>query len=115
MDKSSMIEALVNHYSGGNQAQFAAKLGLPAQNISAWIKRGTFNAELLFSKCEGISADWLLSGEGEMLRSVSKQQTVDNNISMPYKELINLCKSLIENFQQRDEVMGKLVSMVKGL
>ena len=106
MDKSSMIEALVNHYSGGNQAQFAAKLGLPAQNISAWIKRGTFNAELLFSKCEGISADWLLSGEGEMLRSVSKQQTVDHAI---------FASSLIENFQQRDEVMGKLVSMVKGL
>lgn len=34
----------------------------------------------------------------------------DNN-----RELIELCKSLVANFQQRDDVMSKLVSMVKGM
>ena len=31
------------------------------------------------------------------------------------RELIELCKSLVANFQQRDDVMSKLVSMVKGM
>ena len=31
------------------------------------------------------------------------------------RELIELCKSLVANYQQRDDVMSKLVSMVKGL
>ena len=29
--------------------------------------------------------------------------------------LIELCKSLVANFQQRDDVMNKLVSKVKGM
>lgn len=31
------------------------------------------------------------------------------------KELLSLCKALVQNYQQRDDVMNKLVSMVKGL
>ena len=111
MDKSMMLEYLINHYSDGNQAQFAAKLGIPAQNVSAWLRRKTFNAELIYSKCEGVSADWLLSGKGEMLREL---HNVDAPAVHQDKELIELCKLLVENYQQRDEVMGKLFSMVKG-
>ena len=107
-----MVERLVNYYSDGNQAQFAAKLGIPARNIHAWIVRKTFNAELIYSKCEGVSADWLLSGEGEMLREL---HNVGDSVVRSDKELIELCKLLVTNYQQRDEVMGKLVSMVKSM
>ena len=114
MDKSSMVECLINYYTDGNQAKFAAMLGIPAQNVSAWIKRGTFNAELLFEKLDGVSAEWLLTGEGEMLKS-AQQQNVDIVLHKRDKELISLCKLLVKNYQQRDDIMGKLVSMVKGL
>ena len=114
MDKSSMVECLINYYTDGNQAKFAAMLGIPAQNVSAWIKRGTFNAELLFEKLDGVSAEWLLTGEGEMLKS-AQQQNVDIVLDKRDKELISLCKLLVKNYQQRDDIMGKLVSMVKGL
>lgn len=116
MNKKEMLESLINHYTDGNQAKFALKLGVPAQNISAWIKRDTFNAELIYQKCEGVSADWLLSGSGEMLRS--NQQIVDMSLlkeGQANKELLELCKLLVANYQQRDEVMTKLVSKVRGL
>lgn len=109
-----MVECLINYYTDGNQAKFAAMLGIPAQNVSAWIKRGTFNAELLFEKLDGVSAEWLLTGEGEMLKS-AQQQNVDIVLDKRDKELISLCKLLVKNYQQRDDIMGKLVSMVKGL
>jgi len=109
MKKSEMIEALVAHYAKGNKAQFAKIIGVPAQNISAWVKRESFDPELIYSKCEGISADWLLScGEGEMLSR--DKHNVDTNSNA---ELIELCKQLVANYQQREEVMNKLVSMLK--
>lgn len=64
-----MIIALIEHYSNGNKAQFANLLGITPQGLSTWIKRDTFDIELVFSKCEGLSAEWLLSGEGEMFKT----------------------------------------------
>lgn len=109
MKKSEMLRNLISHYTNGNQAKFASMLGVNAQNISAWIARDTFDAELLFSKCDGVSAEWLLSnGEGEMLSK--DKHIVDVSINV---ELIQLCKQLVSNYQQREEVMSKLVSLMK--
>lgn len=43
MDKKEMLEKLINYYTNGNKAQFAAMLGVKAQNVSAWIARNTFD------------------------------------------------------------------------
>lgn len=67
MNKKDMLTAIISHYSGGNKAKFAQLLGVSAPNISMWLTRESFDCELLFSKCEGISPAWLLSGEGPML------------------------------------------------
>lgn len=79
MDKKDIIEALVSHYSGGNKRQFAAKLGCTPQTISTWISRNTFDIDLVFAKCEGISAEWLLTGEGSMLRGGNVQVSGSGN------------------------------------
>ena len=74
-----MILALIEHYSNGNKAQFANILGITPQGLSTWIKRDSFDIELVFSKCEGISAKWLLTGEGDML--ANDNQTKSNKFS----------------------------------
>ena len=114
MNKTLMLEQLINHYTDGNKANFAAMIGIKPQLLSNWLKRNTFDAELLYKGCENISADWLLSEEGDMIRDTQN----DNSqfVSQSYSpELIALCKALVENYQQRDDVMNKLVSMVKGI
>ena len=68
MNKKDMILALIEHYSDGNKAQFANLLGITPQGLSTWIKRETFDIELIFSKCEGLSANWLLTGKGSMIK-----------------------------------------------
>lgn len=73
MGKKEMILALIEHYSNGNKAQFANLLGITPQGLSTWIKRESFDIELVFSKCEGLSAQWLLSGVGDMFDN--KNQT----------------------------------------
>lgn len=82
-----MILALIEHYSNGNKAQFASRLGITPQGLSTWIKRNTFDAELIFSKCEGLSAQWLLTGEGELFENnhqtkIEKKSEKDGKMSI---------------------------------
>lgn len=109
MKKSEMLNQLIDHYTGGNKAKFAELLGVRAQTINSWEKRESFDHELLYSTFDDLSGDWLLSGEGEMLKSKRfAYKSQDNN-----RELIELCKQLVANYKQREDVMSKLVSMLK--
>lgn len=70
MEKSEMLECIINYYTDGNKARFAAIIGVKPQTINTWTARNTFDAELIYSKCDGISGDWLLgNGEGDMLKT----------------------------------------------
>ena len=60
MDRKRMVSSLVEYYTNGNKSQFAKMLGITPQTINTWISRNTFNAELIYAKCEGVSANWLL-------------------------------------------------------
>ena len=64
-----MVNALIGHFADGNKAQFAKILGVSPQTISAWLARDTFNSELIYTKCRYLNADWLLTGEGNMLKT----------------------------------------------
>lgn len=79
LEKKDILIALIAHYTNGNKAQFAAKLGVTPQAISTWISRNTFDADRIFANCESISAEWLLTGSGSMLRTEYKAGR-DNNV-----------------------------------
>ena len=65
-----MLECIINYYTNGNKARFAAMVGVKPQTINTWSARNTFDTELIYLKCDGISGDWLLSnGEGDMLKA----------------------------------------------
>lgn len=64
-----MLEAILSHYTNGNKAKFANILGVSPQTISAWVARSTFDSELIYTKCSDMSADWLLTGKGPMLKN----------------------------------------------
>lgn len=67
MTKKERLEALINHYTLGNKAQFAKKLGITPQGLSTWLARNMFDIDLVYTKCEALSPRWLLTGQGEML------------------------------------------------
>ena len=83
MNKKYMIERLVNHYTGGNKSKFASMLGVTPQTINTWMARNSFDIELLFAKCEYISAEWLLTGEGDMIKPETQPNASSNTVSMP--------------------------------
>lgn len=69
MNKKDRLEAIIRYYSNGMPSVFAKWIGVAPSTISSWLSRGTFDYDLIFAKCENISSDWLLSGEGKMLRN----------------------------------------------
>lgn len=70
-----MLNALINHYEGGNKSQFAKRLGVSAQGLSTWLSRNTFDTELIYSKCENVNSEWLLTGKGNMLKEQERQNS----------------------------------------
>ena len=86
MDKTTMLECLINQYTDGNKAAFARMLTITPQVLSQWLARSSFDNELLFAKCKGVSASWLLTGEGEMFEApsaptISQTVTASSNVT----------------------------------
>ncbi len=107
-----MLEGLIEHYTRGNKAQFAKRLNVSAQTISAWIARSTFDAELIYTKCSDVNPRWLLTGEGEMLAEEGAAGTAEattqgaNNTNSA-----QMMQIIIEQAQE----IGKLKEQVRQL
>jgi len=69
MDKKDRILALIAHYAEGKPSLFAKYLGVAPSTISTWISRNSLDYDLIFAKCKNISPNWLLTGEGAMLKN----------------------------------------------
>lgn len=68
LDKQQIINRFKIAKNFKSDIELANFLGINKSTLSNWYKRDSVDIELLFSKCEQISADWLLTGNGEMLK-----------------------------------------------
>lgn len=67
--KGEMLNVIKRHLNMNKNSEFARFLGISSQAVSNWYSRNTFDAELLYTKCDFINPDWLLTGRGSMLKS----------------------------------------------
>jgi transcriptional regulator with XRE-family HTH domain len=77
MNKNARIQKLILYYCSGNKSKFAEKLGIKPQTLAGWETRNTLDYDLIFAKCENLSAKWLLTGEGEMFENAQKNNSED--------------------------------------
>ena len=75
MNKNERIECIINALCDGNKSQFARLLGVKPQTINTWIARDTFDIERVYSCCGNLNPHWLLTGEGEMMKSDATDQS----------------------------------------
>ena len=68
ISKGEMLDAIKSHLNMSKNADFARFLGISSQAVSNWYARNTFDAELLYTKCDFINPAWLLTGKGSMLK-----------------------------------------------
>lgn len=69
LTKGEMLDVIKRHLNMNKNSEFARFLGISSQAVSNWYSRNTFDAELLYTKCDFINPDWLLTGRGSMLKS----------------------------------------------
>lgn len=74
MTKKERLEAIIDYYSGGKPSVFAKQIGVAPSTISSWLSRDTMDYDLLFAKCEKLSSEWLLTGQGDMMKQTEKRE-----------------------------------------
>lgn len=77
--KIEILDTLKKYYGFTSNAEFARHLEVSPQVLSNWYSRDTFDYEVLFNKNEGINADWLFTGEGEMFEHKQEPMVVSDN------------------------------------
>lgn len=68
LDKTKMLNELVDYFARGNKAEFARMIGVSTAAFNRWFVRGTYKPFVVLEKLPVVSAEWLMRGEGPMLR-----------------------------------------------
>lgn len=119
MDKKKMLNELIRHFAKGNKTLFAKIIGKSPQSVCTWLSRSTFDAEYIYSKCNSVSAHWLLTGEGDMLSSsstitqngngsaasINGNATVTNSDYQHLEERITLLERLLEEKERTIKIL----------
>lgn len=113
----SIIRNLCEKRAGGMR-QLAYDIGMSEANLHRCVNNNKIQAADLEQIALKMQVDIRIFFDDRLMAladNIDTDKSVIENIDNKNKELINLCKELVSNFQQRDDVMNKLVSMVKGI
>lgn len=101
MQKKSLdavLERLMTVFAVDSDSELARKLDVNRQTLGSWRSRQSIPYALCVnvSEAEGVSLDWLLTGEGEMLRGGSIAPTALPVTSPQEDAILALFRSLEE-------------------
>ena len=112
IDKELILSGIKSNYKLKTDAEFARFLGIKPQTLAAWYVRNSFDIELLYAKCIDINPDWLLSGQGEILRK-SILGLKDTFVQNPSKNVQNQCNDAM--FFEKTTFVDKLLQRLEML
>lgn len=123
MNKNKINNMILNkikeYYNFKTNTEFANFLGIPPTTLSSWYSRNTMDYHLIYAKCKDIDANWLLTGEGEMLRQgVGGAAPAARPPEAPAQELealrreVQLLRKLVDTLEAtvaaKDTIIGQL-------
>lgn len=106
MDKTLILNSIKSFLGFEKDSDFAKFLGIKQNTLSTWKSRNTIDYDLIISKCDKIDANWLLTGEGSMLKvdtktNISQTITGDSNIqSGNNTSITGDCKEKVQELQK---------------
>lgn len=117
MNKKERLNAIIRYYSDGKPSVFAKYIGVAPSTISSWLSRDTIDYDLIFAKCKNISAEWLLSGKGEMLINNTKPSPPNKDIQTGGIEdkLLNIIANKDATIREQAEEIGHLRERINQL
>lgn len=114
MTKKERLEAIIEHYNEGKPSLFAKSIGVAPSTISSWLARDTMDYDLLFAKCENISSEWLLTGQGPMLKQEQPMPPTNPNMPTTPTETPHF-EQLLATITQQAEEIGRLKARIEEL
>lgn len=106
-----LIRNLTEKYPGG-LSRLASDIGMSEANLHRCIKNNKIQAGNLETIAARLHVDIRLFFDELTLKSASQSEPVQD---VKDSELIDLCKQLVANYQQRDRVMNELITRVKKM
>lgn len=73
IDSNQILDRAKIAFNISSDVQLADMLGIGKSTLSNWRSRNSIDYAALFAKCERINIDWLITGEGEMLKQPSEE------------------------------------------
>ncbi|MDL2143553.1 helix-turn-helix domain-containing protein [Flavobacterium tructae] len=104
-DRTLILNKLKNHYSFKKDSDFARFLEIKPQTLASWYSRSTFDLDILYAKCNNISADFLITGEGEMFRGIELPAENTKNLVDKLRLLEEQNQLLKEGKEQLQEII----------
>jgi DNA-binding Xre family transcriptional regulator len=104
-----ILRTLAERYDGGLK-RLSQDIGMSEANLHRCINNNKIQAGDLEHIAIALNVDVRVFFDSAAIKNDSRQAVGENE-----NLLLQLCKSLVANYQQRDEVMGKLVSMVEEM
>jgi len=111
MDKSLILNDIKKYLRLKTDTDFASYLGITPQALSNWKSRNTIDERLIAEKCDFLNYDWLLTGNGEMLKSNKSEAIVSDS---PQSE-IDYYKSQFEMIKELLKEKEKYINMIQPL
>lgn len=81
IDNTLILNEIKSHFNFKNDAEFARFLEIKPNTLSNWYSRNSIDYQKIITKCVDIDANWLLTGEGSMLKEKSTLKTVAEPIA----------------------------------
>lgn len=109
MNKTLILNEIKEYLKIKYDKDFADFLGIKTTTLAMWYKRNTFDIELIFTKCDFLNSEWLLTGRGEMLKT-NLMAEANNKVSEPERKPPDDRDRLIIELQQH-----RIASLEKDL
>ena len=116
--KTEILERVKQANNITKDTDLAAFLGLSRATVSNWYSRNSIDYDLVFSKCEHINLDWLITVKGSMERQERIPQIVAEP-SVPYNSRDSVFYELYKEKEEENRVLlkenGRLEERIKQL
>ena len=117
-----MLKQLADYYGISRNVDFARFFELSEPTAFNRLKMGVIDFEQVYEKCPDISGDWLLSGEGPMLKSEREKSVASNNtnigdnarqhVSVVEGEAL---KMALESLKKEQDALSRSQEQISGL
>lgn len=125
MDKKRILDRIKEALNFKTDTELASFLGINKSTLSNWYNRNSLDFDVVFSKCEHISPEWLLTGRGSMLRISADSDTAPPLASTSPPPICEGCKdksariadlqNLVETQRETIETQRETIKLLREL